>query len=45
VVSAITGHHVFWLWVPLAFLFFWRITWWRRRHWLAGGRRGPGDWI
>lgn len=44
VVSAATGHHVFWLWIPLLFVF-WRLSWWRRRHWLAGGRRGPDDWI
>jgi hypothetical protein len=44
VVSAATGHHVFWLWIPLLFLF-WRLSWWRRRHWLAGARRGPDDWI
>jgi hypothetical protein len=43
-VSAATGHHVLWLWVPLAFLF-WRMSWWGRRHRLAGVRRGPGDWV
>jgi uncharacterized protein DUF1707 len=43
VVSAATGHHVFWLWIPLLFLF-WRMSWWRRRRWLAGTRRGPSDW-
>jgi Domain of unknown function (DUF1707) len=36
VLSAATGHHVFWLWVPLMFLF-WRMSWWprrrRRRRW------------
>jgi Flp pilus assembly protein TadB len=45
VVSALTGHHVFWLWVPLTFLFFWRMSWWRRRRWVGGARRGPDDWI
>jgi hypothetical protein len=44
VVSATTGHHVFWLWIPLVFLF-WRMSWWRRSRWLAGARRGPDDWI
>ena len=45
VLSAATGHehHVFWLWIPLLFLF-WRMSWWRRRHWLVGTRRGPDDW-
>jgi hypothetical protein len=44
-VSAATGHHhVFWLWIPLLFLI-WRMSWWRRRRWLAGARRGPGGWI
>ena len=43
-VSAATGHHVFWLWVPLAFLV-WRMSWWRRRRWLAGARRGPDGWV
>jgi hypothetical protein len=43
-VSAATGHHVFWLWIPVVFLF-WRMSWWRRRQWLAGARRGPADWI
>jgi hypothetical protein len=37
VVSAATGHHVFWLWIPLVFLV-WRMSWWRRP-W-AGTRRG-----
>lgn len=44
VVSAAAGHHAFWLWIPLVFLV-WRMSWWRRRHWLAGPRRRPGDWI
>ncbi len=42
-ISAVTGHHVFWLWIPLAFLV-WRMTWWRRRVW-ASPRRGPDDWL
>jgi Domain of unknown function (DUF1707) len=39
VVSAAAGHHAFWLWVPLMFLF-WRVSWWRRRRSWAGGRHG-----
>jgi hypothetical protein len=43
-VLAATGHHhVFWLWIPLAFLFL-RMSWWRRRRWLADTRRGPDGW-
>jgi hypothetical protein len=45
VVLAATGrHHVFWLWIPLAFLFF-RMSWWRRRRWQTGTRRGPDGWF
>jgi hypothetical protein len=45
VISAATGHHHFsWLWIPLLFIV-WRMTWWRRRRGLAGGRRGWNDWI
>jgi hypothetical protein len=44
VVSAATGHHIFWLWIPLVFLF-WRMAWWRRRRSWAGARRGWDDWI
>lgn len=43
-VLAATGHHVFWLWIPLAFLF-WRLSWLRRSRWLAGARRGPDGWV
>ena len=43
VVSAATGHHLVWLWIPIAFVF-WRMIWWRRRC-VAGGRRGPDQWI
>jgi len=43
-ISAATGHHVFWLWIPLVFLL-WRMPWWRRRRRWAGARRGPDDWI
>ena len=44
VISAAIGHHVFWLWIPLVFLF-WRMSWARRRRSWAGPRRGPGGWI
>jgi len=44
VVLAATGHHLFWLWIPLVFLF-WRMSWSRRRRWLAGPRRGPDGWV
>lgn len=44
VISAATGHHLFWLWIPLIFLF-WRMSWWRRRRSWAGPRRGPNGWI
>ena len=44
VISAAIGHHRFWLWIPLAFLF-WRMSWWRRRRSWAGARRGPNGWI
>ena len=44
-ISAATGHHhLFVLWIPLLFVF-WRMSWWRRRRWAAGPRRGPGGWI
>jgi hypothetical protein len=44
VISAAIGHHIFWLWIPLVFLF-WRMSWWRRRRFWAGARRGPSGWI
>src|SRR5437763_3508302 len=44
VASAASGHHVLWLWIPLGFLF-WRMSWWRRRRWLASARREPGEWV
>jgi hypothetical protein len=44
VVSAAAGHHVFWLWLPLLFIF-WRMSWWRRRRRWADAGRGPNDWI
>jgi len=43
VVAAVTGHHAFWLWIPLLFVL-WRISWWRRRRWWAGSGRGPDEW-
>lgn len=44
VASAASGHehHLFWLWIPIAFLF-WRSFWWRRGR--PGPRHRPGDWI
>jgi hypothetical protein len=44
VISAAIGHHVFWVWIPLLFLL-WRMSWWRRRRFWAGARRGPNGWI
>lgn len=43
-IAAAAGHHVFWLWIPLVFLFS-RFSWLRRGHWPAGPRRRPDDWI
>jgi hypothetical protein len=43
-VSAVAGHHVFWLWIPLVFIF-WRQSWWARRRRWAGPRRGSHEWI
>jgi hypothetical protein len=44
VISAFIGLHLFWLWIPLLFVF-WRMSWWRRRRSWAGARRGPDGWI
>ena len=44
VISAALGHTLFWLWIPLLFLF-WRMSWWRQRRSWAGSRRGPDGWI
>jgi hypothetical protein len=44
VISAVVGHHVFWLWIPLLFLV-WRLSWWPRRRRWAGPRRGSHGWI
>jgi DUF1707 SHOCT-like domain len=43
-ISAATGHHVFWLWIPVVFLL-WRMSSWRRSRRWAGARRGPDDWV
>jgi hypothetical protein len=43
VISAATGHHIFWLWIPLLFVF-WRVSWWHRRRSWAAARRGPDGW-
>jgi hypothetical protein len=42
-VSAVVGHPVLWLLIPLVFII-WRTSWYPRRSWV-GPRRGPGDWI
>jgi Flp pilus assembly protein TadB len=42
VVLAAIGHHIILLWIPLLFVI-WRVTSWRRRRWLAGGRRFPDE--
>jgi hypothetical protein len=44
VVSAAVGHHFFWLWIPLLFVF-WRMSWWRRGRSWSGPRRGPDGWF
>jgi DUF1707 SHOCT-like domain len=44
VLVAVTGHHVFWLWIPFLFLF-WRMSWGRRRRRWADFRHGSDDWI
>ena len=44
VISAAIGHTLFWLWIPLLFLF-WRMFWWRQRRSWAGARRGRDGWI
>ena len=43
-VCAVTGRHAFWLFIPLAFLF-WRMCWWRWRPWRMAGRAGPDEWV
>jgi Domain of unknown function (DUF1707) len=44
VISAATGHALFWLWIPLVFLFL-RMSGSRRRRSWAGPRRGPDVWV
>jgi Domain of unknown function (DUF1707) len=44
VASAASGHGVFWLWIPIAFLC-WRSFWWRRWRSVSGARHRTGDWI
>jgi hypothetical protein len=44
IAAAAGHHHVFWLWLPLVFLF-WRFSWVRRSHWPPGPRRRPNDWL
>jgi hypothetical protein len=44
VVAAATGHRVFWLWLPLLFVFL-RMSSWRRARWCAGPRYGPRQWV
>lgn len=44
VIAAAAGHHVYWLWIPLLFLF-WRVSWRRRRRSWAGPRHRSDDWI
>jgi len=43
VLVAASGHHVFWLWIPLLFLI-WRMSWWRRR-WHTSSRGRPDGWF
>jgi hypothetical protein len=43
-VCALTGHHVGWLFIPLAFLA-WRMCCWRWRPWRHVGRTGPDHWV
>jgi hypothetical protein len=44
VLSAAIGHTLFWLWIPLVFIFL-RISWWRHRGPWAGVRRRPDGWV
>jgi hypothetical protein len=43
-ISAATGHYIFWLWIPLVFVAF-RTSWRRRGRPWTGRRRGPDGWI
>ena len=42
-ICAATGHHVFWVLIPLAFLVY-RMCWWRWLPSRMAGGRGPGTW-
>lgn len=44
VICAVTGHHGFWLLIPLAFLLY-RVCCWRWRPSRMVGGRGPGAWL
>jgi hypothetical protein len=44
VICAVTGHHFFWLLIPVAFLVY-RMWWWRWRPARMAGGRGPGAWL
>ena len=43
-ICAVTGHHAFWVLIPLTFLVY-RLCWWRRRPWRMVGGRGPRTWL
>src|SRR5579884_4308306 len=43
VIAAASGHHVFWLWLPVLFVL-WRVSWARRSR-RSRPHQGPGDWI
>jgi hypothetical protein len=43
-ICAVTGHHAFWLLIPLVFLVS-RMCWWRSRPSRMVGGRGPGTWL
>jgi hypothetical protein len=43
-ICAITGHHAFWVVIPLMFLVC-RMCWWRRRPSRMIGGRVPGTWL
>jgi hypothetical protein len=44
VVCAVTGHHVFWPLIVIAFLAF-KMSWWRWRPSRTVGGRGPREWV
>lgn len=43
-VSAAVGHHFFWLWIPLVFIF-WRMSWRRGRRWSGAPRHRSDEWF